>query len=356
MSGVKGRTVTFTNQSQGKLGPSSILEWNFGDTIRGIPPITANDNDNPTHHYKHAGTYDVLLIVQDENRCRDSVLKRNHVVILGPRGSFSYYEESGNCKPLMVTFIPFVEEEPEYLPDSIQIHTGTGTMIVNRGDYYGVRRTGRTVYNEAGVYLPVCFLYKTVEFNGKKEFCLVQLNGEDTIYVIDLQPKFETEPLSGFDTINPTRFNNTSTWIPSYLHDSLVSVKWDMGNGDSSQNYNAETRYERTGKYAVELTMQVSNCIKVYTDTIVVTPQTGISTPDKAEKVKLYPNPSTGEINIEFADAKQRDIKLHNAHGRILHQKTYSEQKIQLFLEDLSTGTYYILIDNSTSVKFIIER
>jgi hypothetical protein len=235
---------------------------------------------NPKHRYDHAGVYDVLLIVQDENGCRDSLLKKGHVTILGPRGRFSYTGEDNNCKPVQITFFPSVEQETKYLPDSLAFHTGNGDVIANRGDYYGLSRSRRFVYNNAGAYVPVYFLYKTVNFHGTKETCIVQITEEDTIYVIDLQPNFETEPLYSPDPVNPIIFKNTSTWIPGYLQDSMVSIIWNMGNGDSSQTYydiahkdeslNGKTRYATPGIYPVRLTMQVSNCIKEKTVNIVV--------------------------------------------------------------------------------------
>ncbi|MDR1459405.1 MAG: T9SS type A sorting domain-containing protein, partial [Bacteroidales bacterium] len=101
----------------------------------------------------------------------------------------------------------------------------------------------------------------------------------------------------------------------------------------------------------------VNNCTGSDTVQIIVVPQTRIITLDReADNVKLYPNPTTGEINIEFMDEKQREIKIYDPNGGILYQKTHSEQKVQLFLGNFSAGTYYIIIDNVTSIKFIITR
>ena len=85
----------------------------------------------PTHKYNNAGVYDVLLIVTDNNLCVDSVWKKNHVVILGPKGSVSITEDTSNCRPLQVTFYPSVEQELTYNPDSITIYPGTGEMFTS---------------------------------------------------------------------------------------------------------------------------------------------------------------------------------------------------------------------------------
>jgi hypothetical protein len=76
--GIKGRTVSFTNLSQGKLYQ---LMWHFKDIDSGSSNIVAglahdHNVSNPKHTYNQAGIYDVLLIVQDSNKCIDSAWKK----------------------------------------------------------------------------------------------------------------------------------------------------------------------------------------------------------------------------------------------------------------------------------------
>jgi PKD repeat protein len=285
VNGIKGKTIQFSDTSKGNLGIGAILTWDFGDSSGSRRSSTGpyEELKNISHRYDDAGIYNVLLVVQDSSAggCRDTVLMPSHVEILGPRGTFSYTTDSSNCKPLQVTFIPALEQgtgAPYYYPDTLAIHTGTGDILTNTGDYYGLTRTRRLVYQNAGAYLPTYFLYKTVEFDGKKETCIIQIRAEDTIYVIDLEPNFDTDPLYCPDSSILVTFKNTSTWIPGHLRDSLVSFTWDMANGDTFQgyydslgyynpedtslNYHGKTRYDSAGIYPVSLTMQVSNCIK----------------------------------------------------------------------------------------------
>jgi PKD repeat protein len=143
-------------------------------------------------------------------------------------------------------------------------------------------RSRRHVYQSAGAYLPVYFLYKTVKFAGNDETCIIQISAEDTVYVIELEPNFETAPLYCPNT--PITFNNTSTWDPSYLKgQDTVVMSWDMGNGDTSQNYQGETQYDTAGIYSVKLTAQVLRCVKEKTIDIEVMniPQVSLN-PDTA--------------------------------------------------------------------------
>jgi PKD repeat protein len=259
VSGVKGRTITFLDQSQGQI---DLLIWNFGD---GSDPIIGPPSNptikSPIHRYDAAGIHTVLLIVQDSNRCTDSLQKQDHVKIMGARGDVTYTEDSSNCKPLQVVFQPSVENDKSYQPDSIAVYVGTGESYRRSGDYYSLTRPIRHVYQNAGAYLPVYFLYKTVNFSGGNETCIIQISAKDTIYVIDLDTKFESEPLYCPNT--SITFNNTSSWVPSYLGDTSVTATWDMGKGDSVQtSYHGQTSYDSAGIYHVNLRMQVLRCIK----------------------------------------------------------------------------------------------
>jgi PKD repeat protein len=275
--GTKGRTISFSaDSSQGLSNPDGILKWNFGDTTSGVANIIIGSWNNstarnPVHTYNNAGKYDVLLIVQDNNRCIDSVWMKEYVVILGPKGSFSYEEGPSYCKPLEVFFTPSISTDPEYQPDSLIIYAGTGEPLTNKGDYTGLTRSRRFVYIEKGTYTPVYFLYKTVVFGGKQEQCIVEIREPDTIYVVVLETDFETEILYSSDSVTTVRFNNTSTWTPDYLGGTSVIVTWDMGNGDSSQTtFHGQTVYDTAGTYRVKLTMQVLNCVREKTTDVTV--------------------------------------------------------------------------------------
>ncbi len=258
--GVKGRTITFTSLSTGKL---EQLIWHFGDSASGSRNIaagSAHDSSviSPIHTYNNAGVYDVLLIAQDSNRCVDSILKTDYIKILGPRGDVIYTEGS-DCKPLVVNFQGvFDEHEPSYLPDSLLIFTGDGSTMTNSGGYLNLTRSRRYVYQNAGIYNPTYYLYKTVTFGGNKETCVVQVNEDDPIYVIELTPDFETLPL--YCPELPVAFKNTSSWVPDVL--SYDSLAWSFGNGDTSQIYDGQTVYDSAGTYLVKLTMKVKRCVR----------------------------------------------------------------------------------------------
>lgn len=79
----------------------------------------------------------------------------------------------------------------------------------------------------------------------------------------------------------------------------------------------------------------------------------------------LYPNPSTGIYNIEFAPETigQLEIILYDVNGRRIKQETYQEIsssifRVQLDYQDIKTGLYFLKIRNNekTATKPLIKR
>lgn len=73
---------SFTNNSSSNL---SIFYWDFGDGIY-------STQENPSHVYSTSGIYDVSLIVEDQNGCRDTMIYYDLIQINGPIGDFTISE------------------------------------------------------------------------------------------------------------------------------------------------------------------------------------------------------------------------------------------------------------------------
>lgn len=68
-------TVTFTDNSIG----ATSYDWNFGDPFSG--PQNTSTQQNPSHLYTTAGTYDIVLIVQNAGGCYDTISVAGAVTI-----------------------------------------------------------------------------------------------------------------------------------------------------------------------------------------------------------------------------------------------------------------------------------
>jgi PKD repeat protein len=356
---ISGRNIQFHNQSQGSI---ARLEWDWYDgTPRLIGPPSEYIVANPIHTYKVAGKYDVLLIVQDSNGCVDSAFKNEHVIILGAKGNVSYSvvppQENGDCSPLNVEFTPSVNpNEPDFMPDSIYIYTDDGNVYTTKqlfqGDYGGLMRVQNHKYF-GGAYLPTYFLYKTISFGGEQLICIVQIREEDTIYVVDLQPNFDTLPFYHPDV--PITFNNISTCIPS--HFSYDSVAWNFGNGDISHDYNGITAYDTTGIYQVQLTMKVMNCVRNTTrDIQVIEEGVGVEkwTMERGQWT-IYPNPASKQLRVTVGDGfetRPYNIEIYDVVGQMVMQGKLQNNIINV--ESLSSGMYFLKVNGKT-VKFVKE-
>ncbi|MDR2408859.1 MAG: PKD domain-containing protein [Bacteroidales bacterium] len=319
-NGVKGRTIQFTNQSQGE---NYCLSWNFGDIDSGASiPINPNSDPNPVHTYNKAGVYDVLLIVQDDNNCVDSMLKKKHVVILGPRGSVYKEKDTSNCKPLIVTFQLLVEQDPEFQPDSIAIHVEDGKIMVNKGDYYGLTRSRRHVYQTEGVYLPVYFLYKTVQFSGKDEICIIQIREEDTIYVMNCISVTLTvesnDPRMGSVTGGGKYLKDSTITIAAIPNTGYQFVQWNDGNTDNPRT--------------ITLT-QDTTFTAIFEETIGITDL-------ETSAISVYPNPTRDCIHIVLPNNVTHAVfTLYDMQGKELIRKEIGKQDM-VSVNNLATGIY----------------
>jgi hypothetical protein len=116
--------------------------------------------------------------------------------------------------------------------------------------------------------------------------------------------------------------------------------------GATSQSYTPA----QSGVYLVRTT-DSNGCVYEYSLSYVYTIVTGIN---ELQDVffTVYPNPSTGEINIQdtYLSGKRFDIYVHDALGRLLVQ---NKTIYQLDLSEFGNGIYYITIvpENAKTIK-----
>ncbi len=93
-------------------------------------------------------------------------------------------------------------------------------------------------------------------------------------------------------------------------------------------------------------------------DTIQVTIQklSSIAQLPEEEQFLLYPNPTSGKINLEFENISHRNIAIYNASGEQVYNKKHHARKVELDLSNFSTGTYILKIDNTIQKKIILKQ
>gem|GEM_PF-6702524 len=75
-------------------------------------------------------------------------------------------------------------------------------------------------------------------------------------------------------------------------------------------------------------------------------------------EIKLYPNPSTGTLNLRFnADPPYGDIVIYNHLGQAVKQLRITESVAHISTIDLANGVYYVRVGSSKrAYKFIMAR
>lgn len=147
----------------------------------------------------------------------------------------------------------------------------------------------------------------------------------DSCYVYNAAPAIPTVTLSA-DTLYAT----AATTYQWYFNGYLVA-------GANAQYYVATT----PGNYKVRIT-DANGCVYQYSNDYKYTQPAGISTISAKTAFSIFPNPSTGILNVRLANTTdQFEIKVTDQVGKIiLNQKNNTE----IDLTDHENGVYFITI------------
>jgi PKD repeat protein len=98
----------------------------------------------------------------------------------------------------------------------------------------------------------------TTDSEGNPERCVLNWQGKDTIYVIDILPDFEADSLYCMGV--SASFADKTTIQPNILF--MDSIYWDLGNGDIFTTPIVTTKYDSSGTYNITMTVYAKNCSK----------------------------------------------------------------------------------------------
>lgn len=228
-----GQTTTFTDQSN-STGNIISWNWNFGDG-------NTATLQNPMHTYTASGTYNVTLVVTDNNGCSSSV---NSVVTVNPQPTANFTSTTV-CLGTPTQFI--------------NTSTGGGTSWTwNFGDgNTSTQQNPLNTYTAAGNYT----VNLTVTGPGG---CSSSIAYPVTVH---------HQPFAAFSATTvclgqPTVFTNQSTGGAS-------SWNWNFGDGNTSTSQNPTHTYTASGTYSVALNVVASpgGCSSTVVQTVTVYPQ-----------------------------------------------------------------------------------
>lgn len=157
---------------------------------------------------------------------------------------------------------------------------------------------------------------------------------------IDVPVTVEPGPFAGFlaSSIDLTAsFIDISSGNP-------VSWAWNFGDGSPIDNtQNPEHTYLELGVYEIELTVSNGSCFSTYRQSFEVG-TTSSHDPVELFGLKLYPNPATDEITVEFGQPFADNIQLNvtNATGSLVMTRPLGSgvTKYSMATTSLTPGTY----------------
>ncbi|MEO0471822.1 MAG: PKD domain-containing protein [Bacteroidota bacterium] len=205
----------------------TIWQWDFGDGNGATQQF-------PTHTYTADGNYDVQLMVEDENGCRDTTVISNYIKLTNPVANFTLDQPLG-CPGLDVSFTD------TSIPDTTLV-----SWIWDFGDgSSSVVQNPQHVYANPGVY--------TVSLT------ITNVLGCADTYTWINAVSVSTPPTANFtlsDSIGCTPFGVRFTDLSQAISSPIVSWTWDFGTGDSSLIQEPAYTFDNAGTFPVKLLVE----------------------------------------------------------------------------------------------------
>ncbi len=137
-------------------------------------------------------------------------------------------------------------------------------------------------------------------------------------------------------------FTNSSENATEYL--------WNFGDGTTSTEENPTHIYQQEGTYLVTLSAaNESGCAITVSEELVVSLVTSTQDQLLAASLNLYPNPTTGKLNIELGSnygQSLTEIRMVDLLGRTVRQLTgnqISGNNLEIEMTDLNNGVYHLI-------------
>ncbi|MDX2283467.1 MAG: PKD domain-containing protein [Bacteroidia bacterium] len=246
-----------TQFTDSTIGNVTAWFWDFDLSSPFGSPITS-DNPTPGYVYLSPGSFDVQLVAQHQDGCRDTVIKQDYVIVAGPNGSFTF----DNIQVCLGDSICITAVAQGAFAATFDFRDGfvqTVTGLTGFNDTTTVCH----VYQNAGSYSPVVVLQ---DIQG----CVFTLTTPDSAVVFNL-PVAQIQPQ---DTLgcSPLTVPLRDASIPG--DSAIVSWAWDFGDGGFSTAQNPVHEFFGDAPLTVQLNVIDQNgCRDSVTTT--VTPREG---------------------------------------------------------------------------------
>ncbi len=341
-------TFNFIDESWVINGEVTTWSWDFGDG-------STSAEQNPTHTYESGGIFTVTLTITTSIGCESTF--EDHICV-GNGGFIDDYD----CQSIF-----FFEQEDGLTYNFQDLSFGNPvSWSWDFGDGSGSDEQNPShTYENNGLYI-VTLTIATENCESSSSMILVA--GENVDYQNDcfafFIPFFADNSPFGIDSLG---INGGVLFLNLSGADG-TEVLWDFGDGTTSTEFMPFHIYEANDTYEVTLTItNADGCTSTFTSNVNVTtnefvgsPEYSLTTatnkPEKAvQKVKVYPNPATDNVSVQFTlpQAGDYDLRVLDINGKVLKDlKDKGTQGVNIknmTLDRLTNGMYFIQITSGQS-------
>ncbi len=193
----------------------------------------------------------------------------------------------------------------------------------------------------------------TYDYNGNAAVSNVITNLPAGYYLITVADANNCTNTIDYTITQPADFSlftsggNNSAQVNVVGGTGTYTYNWMPGNYNTSSISGVAA-----GTYTVTVTDQ-NNCNKVAT--VGVTNPTGVGTVINSNDVKLYPNPTSNELQIVYSKGIE-EVEILDMQGKILmHKNVDNKKEVSLQVTDMASGLYIIKLNKSYVTTFTKE-
>ena len=184
-------------------------------------------------------------------------------------------------------------------------------------------------------------------YNGDVAATTAQTMRNIAYTTVSSMPNYTLTLLSNYTPIITV---NSNTLISSGASSS--SFQWSL-NGIALTGATSKTLVAAaSGTYAVVLTNTVGCTFASWPTTLTVI-ATGLDNAIAENLYNMYPNPSTGILNLNFEDTRIHFIEIKNMLGQTVKVISSNETSLFIDLTGIEDGMYFITVDKTTSKRWV---
>ncbi len=329
---ITGLDIELTNLSI----DASTYEWDFGDG-------SVSTEENPSHTYATEGNYTITLI--STNVCgSDTSYQEIAITYSAPVADFI----ADNITPTTHDTVAFTDLSTNFpdtwlwliTPPTITYQNGTASYSQNpyvSFDAPGPYTVTLTASNAEGSDTETKTDYITVSY---------------PVPVADFIADNTTPTTSDTVIFTDLSINSPDSW--SWI---ITPSTYSYLNGTTSFSQHPNIRFDAAGNYTISLTAsnEWGSGMETKTDYITASGSIGINPISENQgisEISVWPNPTTGILNINLSFQDKIEISVLDITGSVIFQQTLNNENT-IDLSSLREGLYYITFTSHYQSKTI---